>query len=1552
MENGPTIEKSFEETLFNILGEHVNMTKQSAAIQDNPLFIRYGSIVQRCFAPDVELGTPIAIFPPVIKGIKDGEHEAMDLDDYIEDSDLESAQKTVDKLRASLLAEAEKQADSNNKVDGPVGRVSQQLREFQNAVRNGNEAMMDENAFYELTGLFYRLNLKAMKNSFINSQKKAVDNPPRSIQVSRSYSHIWGRGGSLISFRQKITETLGKVASIGKVGFGLLLFCGSSLTTAKGVIDLVQLPGFVSWFGDGFVWADHETIRNIFALFIGVVLSSVILDFKSRLFQGTAEVGRVFKGYWYAFKRYPRWVFIACFLTMASIWTNYDGIVLLMSKTQDLSVQWEKIQIQVGDALGDPKQVDPDNPDSLLDLDASLTKKAKEAIKKFKQVPEDEISGLASSGVATKGPRYWAKYYIINGGYQPGRKDVGSTYKKTAFVRQVDLMLRRSGLDLSVSLEEKINRILKKYADNLNKTRTAVEEGMGGLGDQMTFKEYSLDELFGMFKLESYHINKEVQKVVGFLGENKNAFAEAALELNNLAQDYIVLLSSVDKLGVASNTEYVINVKMDIPEVEAIDRLRQGEIPMAERRTLAELKDLLLERYGIAVGGFILSFILFISVFMDMSDPILYSAMTARWGRRDRHFLDENTQRFEQWENLYIQDLKTFFVQPSIMPVLPKLRCPDTLILHDVFNQFLEEMNPAVMDASQRGWWDNFRFWFMGLFVDSRISHVDGYNARQTAILRYAREGKTYAPRLLNHILPGVMDPVTFGIDHFDTLFAKISKGLKHQEKTFNKTLESIKPETEEIISDQDKLLAALPLGKGDEEDSSSKKSLPIVSILMLVLGTFKMWFSTLFFKSIIEAEKAFPLTRSVWLREVVVSNIRSRVHINALSAFTPGLVKILLEKIPVVQKDVLVPLNNLQVRIPNWDVLEKALDIKVLKGEFVRIESGLTVLFGLSQFQGFQVQEKVVNTIIDECGVDEISAVYLTHRSEQKVIEDRIDRLADRLSWAYRLVNSLVEGQSRLIFTLTKIRRDHLSPIDTALSKLQRREVIETALGIDKIREEMTVIERFLLELWDASRAESLDQDVDIASDETDHQELDLHLILSMISSGGKNKEFGLIEHVDQLQVRASTAHKGLNSAIFQLTFIDKIMSKVHASLGQSMLIVEEIFGLDARSQDIQLFEENIDQNRIIFLTDNRLFFRTIPLQVASLQARIDNLIDGKTLPEKYHVTMARTLDQQAVRMQGFLKNALDYIEGKRDGVGLSAAMTEWQQNVGSTNWSPEQPLLETEESIQTEKPEPKLISMDETSLKLVKEIQNNHLRAKQILLDVSLREWDLMKMPLPPQELLKSIRTEQSSVEKACQEVEKVQTSVTQIVNGFEEADSGKLTLLRDQTDAILNRLDNILNLASVPATIDRRASLASESTPLGEENRKSEKESQFQGKSRRVVERTVIKSQVEVTTESGQQFSGITQDISVKGLCLEATTSPQGIKLGTGCTFSLASDAQKNSFPAKIVRIAGPMVILTLVFGHEAKFVHLIREEVMRDRGGEEGSGVLDMSPPKVP
>ena len=253
-----------------------------------------------------------------------------------------------------------------------------------------------------------------------------------------------------------------------------------------------------------------------------------------------------------------------------------------------------------------------------------------------------------------------------------------------------------------------------------------------------------------------------------------------------------------------------------------------------------------------------------------------------------------------------------------------------------------------------------------------------------------------------------------------------------------------------------------------------------------------------------------------------------------------------------------------------------------------------------------------------------------------------------------------------------------------------------------------------------------------------------------------------------------------------------------------------------------------------------------------------------------------------------------------------------------------------------------------------LAEAVRETCTKAKKILLDMSLLEWDLLKKPIPPRDLLQKIQVQQPAVDRVCMAVEGVLSSLEGLSRksgGNLDADPDNIVVLRgfeQQSATILEQLGQIFDQVSQPSFIDRRAAKNS-STELEKQRYLLERVQRVETASRRGTERTVLQSQVEVMLPAGQKIFAITHDISTRALCLETTVLLDGLEAGMDVSFRLLSDRQKTLFPGKLLRIKGAMLIVTLIPGYEAQFVGIVREEVLKER---DKGGVLSLERPDLP
>lgn len=1203
--------------------------------EKNPIFVHYGQQVDQFFQRETGIIQPEDLFCSN-QGVNETQHAdfpqgSKRLADYAEESDVLYIQASIQRLQEALTKDREElkrtaALSRSNQFSPPT---TQKLKEFRAALAQANEAMLEENPFYELTGLLWRLHAHALQKAFAGHSRQNIHNMPRPIKVARTFSQIIKSSREVTSLNEKLLEILGKVGSIGKFTLGLVLFIGSTLTTAKGVSDLVQLPFFANFFGQSLIGSQNEGLRAVLAILTGLILSSSILDFKSRLFQGVAESGKIFSGYLLAFRRNPRWVIIAMFLTSVSIWTNYDGIVLLLSKTEDLSWQWKQVQKQVKTSLGDPAEIDTAHPDSLWDLNAVLKENVALAIKKFQSVPDDEMTGAASSGVAMKGPRYWGKYFIVTGGYQPGIQDVTRAAKASTIAASIDAMLKGSGLDLSQSMETQLLKLLDDISQDLAATNTKVQAQMNGLEAMMSIHSFAPSDLYAFFNMESYHVNNKVQEVVTTLEGNTTRLSAMAERLNRLTADSIALLVKVDQAGGVVLNNYDIHIQVQIPQLEAIEQLKKGGIPEVKRRTLEELKSILLERYGLAVGSTILFFILFIAISMDLSDPIFYSAMVARWGRRDRHFLEENIQRFQKWEREVLQNVRVFLMRPDIRSSLPSIPCPPMAVVYWTHHLFLESLDAEVKDKESLSRQQALRFWFFELFQASRIRFVKGYNARLKISSRILENPDAFGPRMLNRLYCGLFQPFRVGVDHFDILYDRTQKSMIRTNDDFEHQLNDL---AESITGSTQLSHITIP--------SHNRPAIHLFSALLSTtwipkLGSFMR---IVLFKPLIHSDFAFPLTRYNWLREQSLLKISSLARQESLAYLDPILKELLGGDLPRIKRELFSLIENELKDVPNQIILRKTLQLQVLEEEFQLLNDGIICLFGMIHSHRFQLDDAMLHRVLDSTNLQELIEMTQIEDENGAGLRRRINTLELRLRTLLGVIQGLLRDHDHVVGILTQMRKNLLRPLQTIINSLHIREVYEKACGLDQMRHEHQVLENLVMYLWcDDSQATINESSGGHGS----------NLAMELFRQDSQKTSFSLLGLAQELETRLTQLKKEIDGRVFLLNYTDQLIQKMLEKSHESFLLIAQIFIAEAQIMDTK-GKPSQKGPQIEFLEDNMLFFRSVPLTLHQDQQKIWSLAGRSDLTEDSVIGILRKLEKEGSRLSKNLKKIFDFLNGQ----------------------------------------------------------------------------------------------------------------------------------------------------------------------------------------------------------------------------------------------------------------------------------------------------------------
>ncbi|MBF0359228.1 MAG: PilZ domain-containing protein, partial [Magnetococcales bacterium] len=673
--------------------------------------------------------------------------------------------------------------------------------------------------------------------------------------------------------------------------------------------------------------------------------------------------------------------------------------------------------------------------------------------------------------------------------------------------------------------------------------------------------------------------------------------------------------------------------------------------------------------------------------------------------------------------------------------------------------------------------------------------------------------------------------------------------------------------------------------------------------------------------QSLIEPVPSSPLTRISWIKSVAKAQVQSSSDINYLSQFTPNLEAWLAKnRFPAIQKEIIDPLEAILQQIPNMRALDEALEITVVLDRYTKLRGVLTEVLGLSIFRGFRLRKDSLNKIIDSSGFPEAREVFLDRKLEVDALEKVIDKIEGRLKSTYDLVKTLVEEQNPIVFTLTKIRRDYLSPINTILSRLHNRALIAESLGLNNLTAQIVSCEKFMLQLWDEN-AIYPDIDGNINGDNYDVKHASNNPIINFFFCNSENVEFTLLDEIQKLENTMRQTHKRLNAIIFTLTFIDKLSVKVLSQVESCADTVNQILESDQQ----QAFNQDgaeVDQKKINFMDDNRLFFRSIPMQLKTIKSKINQLLRDPALSEPYNVELFRKLDNQVFKLQNFLKGSLDYIEGRRDGVGLSAALAQIHSNTDQPGLSDDAgtgnlPATPSKEQIK----------------KLCAAITG-------LLEKISLIEWDMLKLPIPPQKGLAVMQQNKMLVDKAWLDVEGVSYDLEQLdaAGGTHAEEITALATLQGRAEKLLARLTTVHDQISKPFFADRRLEAEAEQTE-GEKKEKRQAAKQPDlcrqsiPNSRRDKERVVVTSSISLQTVIGKNvINGKIADVSVNGICMKTKEIPIDLQADTQATFKFEKDKTGTTFSCRVVRVSGNMIILNITPDQESAFSKMVRTYIV--------------------
>lgn len=1000
------------------------------------------------------MGAPLEFFPvagadaPTLLPVTDPNP----LVQQIPPNELRRTKETVDYLRKVLKQEEVLRAKKTTNPTEAQASASFYLREFREALVAADESSLNNNPFYELTRLVFRHNLSGVKSGLKNSQSELLAQTPEPVSFFRGYQEIWFSQPS--TFFARMLETLGKGLMSGKVILVLIFTLLSILTTTVAVYDFLQSDPSVVAMGWSHGGGRGDMLTPLLLGFlVALLLVLPVLTFKYYIYRGMAESGRILAGICHAFAQWPRRMIFVLFLTIASIKSNYDGIIVVFFKTADLTQQVAQIQTRIRIVLGEKSSAEGEGS-SLQDQRVQLGSWGTEVASAFQKMVEN---GQGRKDPHDKSPRnssYWAKYFIVHGGYLPGMHDVVHRFGNRSSARRQDLFLSQSGFNLTDAIEQKSQRILTEYENHALRTHAFIRGALKKIGPLFTLQanpspaeetaESPWTYLFSRmhpknlllsvsFRWQVQQGNQALRAVISALQANEKIYIQTVTDLSALITQTNALLTHVDphvfserEAGTTLEQQQALRTLTTLRPPPF--RLQQLDTPLVlpDTVTFTQLKENLVQAFGQRSAVFLLGCILLLSAALDLVELLLFSAMTAWRGRKDRAQMDDRFQALQRWEAMFALEGKLFFGRTDVQQVFPSMTFPSESALRNALHLILETNNPKAKDRVDQTPAEKWHVWYTSLVRPVRMADMVAYNARAAAVHRFKKQPDNTLSQWVEYLFPGIKLNRGIGSKSFADLYQEVEAAIAASQKAFQTDLqEALMCGYDVTLNSQEKILAEherfTPKGLAKGR-AASVKARGIWSDFGLrhCFRFTKHWGHAPFY------------SRRTWLKEVAEDNENFKMGVRALHDFMPTLKNILSETLPEIQKDILDPLMDILDRLPTRSSRASFMGVDSLWVKFKKLEKLTLEVLDISQLMGPETDEKLLSTLTDKEEVNQMSRIIQGGKNKKAFFFKKIQHLTDDLR------KTLQQAQA-MEFELDKEIKKHMEAVRKAREEVQQ---------------------------------------------------------------------------------------------------------------------------------------------------------------------------------------------------------------------------------------------------------------------------------------------------------------------------------------------------------------------------------------------------------------------------------------------------------------------------------------------------------------------------------
>ncbi|MBF0421447.1 MAG: hypothetical protein HQL73_00460 [Magnetococcales bacterium] len=696
---------------------------------------------------------PSATSPGSPDGHGPGEGFGNNLQKILSEEDKNKIIRSVEHYRNNLREE-----QSQPSAGQPVSLALKQFREH---LSSGREDSLVENPFHQIVLMLFHATRLGLFRFLHNQIMERLPPLPEMIRSAPTMRELWRRPKALGGRLSNVTDMVRAYGVLLRGPMAILLFLVSAGAIFFDLNDFLQdatvAHNPLAFQGDRGAW-----LRQITALFVGVMIATVVLDGKNRLLQRVAEAGGVLAGIRQAFLIHPRWMTLVGLCALVAIKAGNDIIIAILSEREMVTQYVDRVERIVDASLGQATATGPPRPDSLYGLRDTLKEDVEALVRSWERLPVVEAEPITTSDPSLrKSPRFWAAHFIIHGGYEPGISDVEIS-NPSSLSKHLDALLASSGIDFFSSFRDKSGLLVDACNQRLNKIQARVREQLAALhaladregGIRATIKLVLFMNLF--------QINARVADIGQDLENVRASCRQAREDVAELIHGYRPILRFVLPSATLNLDDDAIASDVTAWSGRGVAAMTPDQLPGIPYRTSLAFAGIPGLGHGFWSDPALLTLITVLASGIMLGDLLLFAPVIGRCGRSDRTLVAMRLEELKTWESSFIA-VTTEWLDASQARCLLGGDLRFTRIAAELrFYKQIEKIDPETKHPQDRHPLEAGVNWLYRVFTCHRTSWARCYNVRLAALQRLLHPKNNHFHDWLHGFYFGPISPRRF----------------------------------------------------------------------------------------------------------------------------------------------------------------------------------------------------------------------------------------------------------------------------------------------------------------------------------------------------------------------------------------------------------------------------------------------------------------------------------------------------------------------------------------------------------------------------------------------------------------------------------------------------------------------------------------------------------------------------------------------------------------------------------------------------------------------